>query len=145
MALRIAVSSDHGGLELKNTLVEFLRTIGFEVIDMGVHSSAPCDYPDQARALAETVALGEVDRGILVCGTGIGMSIAANKRQGVRAALCTDATMARLSREHNDANILCLGARVIGVALAKDIVMSFLEVEFLGGRHARRVDKLESP
>jgi ribose 5-phosphate isomerase B len=143
MALRVALSCDHGGFELKRMLVSFLKANHVDVVDMGVHSADAVDYPENAHALAETLLSGGAEQGILVCGTGIGMCIAANKHRGIRAALCTDPYMARMSREHNDANILCLGGRVIGPALAQEIVLTFLRSNFQGGRHARRVDKLE--
>ena len=143
MPLCVAVSCDHGGFELKRSLVDFLKANDIEIMDMGVHSDESVDYPNQAHALTEAIAAGRADRGILICGTGIGISIAANKRPGIRAALCTDPYMARMSREHNDANVLCLGGRVIGPSLAEEIVQAFLKGKFQGGRHARRVNQLE--
>jgi ribose 5-phosphate isomerase B len=143
MALRVAISCDHGGYDLKCMVVDLVRSNGLEVVDMGVFSKESVDYPEKAHALADAIVSGKVDRGILVCGTGIGMSIAANKHPGIRAALCTDPFMAQMSREHNDANVLCLGGRVVGEGLAEEIVLAFLKCEFQGGRHARRTDKLE--
>lgn len=143
MVRRVAVSCDHGGFELKRSIVDFLKKSSIEVVDMGVHSSDPVDYPDRAHVLTEAIISGQVDRGILICGTGIGISIAANRRPGIRAALCTDSYMAKMSREHNDANVLCLGGRIIGPALAEDIVFAFLISEFQGGRHVRRIEKIE--
>ncbi|HLT58590.1 MAG: ribose 5-phosphate isomerase B [Limnochordales bacterium] len=142
--MRIAIGSDHAGFDLKSELIAYLEGAGHTVEDMGTSGRASCDYPDFARAVAEAVAAGRHDRGILICGTGIGMSIAANKVAGVRAALCGEPYSARLAREHNDANVLCLGARVTGPGLAQAIVAAFLSGEFEGGRHARRVDKIRS-
>jgi len=142
--MRIAVGADHGGYILKQHIVEFLSARGHQVVDHGAHSPDAVDYPDIAAPLARAVASGEFDRGILVCGTGIGMSLAANKVPGVRAAVCTDCYMARMARQHNDAQILCLGGRVVGVGLALDIVDVFLASSFLGDRHARRVAKISA-
>jgi len=140
--VRIVISADHGGYELKQQIIEFLIAQGHQVQDLGTHGPESVDYPDLAAPLARAVAAGEFERGILICGTGIGMSIAANKVPGARAALCTDCYMAHLAREHNDAQILCLGGRVLGPGIALDIVQVFLSSEFTGGRHARRVDKI---
>ena len=140
--MRIAIGSDHGGYEMKQQIAEFLIAQGHHVRDFGTHSLESVDYPDFAALVARAVAAGEFERGILVCGTGIGVSMAANKVHGIRAALCTDCYMARMAREHNNAQILCLGMRVLGLGLALDIVTFFLSSEFLGGRHARRVDKI---
>lgn len=139
---RIDIASDHAGYELKTVLVEELRRRGFTVRDHGTSSTASCDYPDFAHALARSIANGEANRGILVCGTGVGMSIAANRHPEVRAVVCSEPFSARMSRKHNDANVLCLGARVVGVGTALDIVDAFLESEFEGGRHAARVAKI---
>ncbi len=144
MTTRLVIASDHGGLDLKRQLVAHLAARDdIELTDLGTDAPGSVDYPDYAHALAERVAGGAADRGVLVCGTGIGMSIAANRHPGVRAALCTDPYMARMAREHNDAHVLCLGGRVIGPSLAEEIVDAFLAGEFGGGRHARRVDKIE--
>ncbi|REJ34503.1 MAG: ribose 5-phosphate isomerase B [Bacillota bacterium] len=140
--MRIAIGSDHAGFPLKAELVERLRQDGYEVDDLGTHSTESCDYPDTARPVAEGVSQGRYRLGILICGTGIGMSMAANKVPGVRAALCSETFSARMARAHNDANVLCMGARVIGPGLAYDVARAFLESEFEGGRHQRRVDKL---
>ena len=140
--MRIAVGADQGGYELKQPIVDFLVDQGHEVSDLGIHRLESVDYPDVAETVARAVAAGEADRGIVICGTGIGVSLAANKMQGIRAALCTDCYMARMAREHNDAQILCLGGRVVGPGLALDIVQVFLTSEFQGGRHARRVGKI---
>lgn len=142
--MHIAIGSDHAGFDLKAELMQWLKAAGHTVEDMGTTGRESCDYPDFARAVAEGVAAGRHDRGILICGTGIGMAIAANKVAGVRAALCGEPYSARLSREHNDANVLCLGARVVGPGLAQEIAAAFLTGEFEGGRHARRVDKIRS-
>ena len=142
--MRVAIGADQGGYELKQRVAEFLIAQGYAVSDLGVHRLESVDYPDIAALVARAVAAGEAERGILICGTGIGVSLAANKVDGVRAALCTDCYMARMAREHNDAQILCLGGRVLGVGSALDIVQVFLGSEFLGGRHARRVDKISA-
>lgn len=142
MAVRIAIGSDHAGFSLKAEILEQLRNDGFDVDDLGTHSAESCDYPDTARPVAQGVSDGTYRLGILICGTGIGMSIAANKVPGVRAAVCTETFSARMARAHNDANVLCMGARVIGAGLAYDVARAFLTEEFEGGRHQRRVDKL---
>jgi len=137
--MKIALGADHAGFPLKEKIKEFLQSKGYEVIDMGTHSTESVHYPDFAKKVALAVQRGEADRGILICGTGIGMSITANKFKGIRAALCTNEYMARMSRRHNDANVLCLGERVLGVELALSIVEAWLEEEFEGGRHEVRV------
>jgi ribose 5-phosphate isomerase B len=142
--MRVAIGADQGGYELKQRVAEFLITQGHVVVDLGIHRLESVDYPDIAALVADAVVAGEAERGILICGTGIGVSLAANKVGGVRAALCTDCYMARMAREHNDAQILCLGGRVLGIGLALDIVQVFLSSEFLGGRHARRVGKISA-
>ncbi len=139
---RIALASDHAGFELKEILRDELEELGHEVLDLGTDSLDSVDYPDFGRKAAEAVAAGEAQAGVIVCGTGIGISIAANRVPGARTALCHDITTARLSREHNDANILALGARIIGTEIARDCVRTFLATPFAGGRHQRRVDKL---
>lgn len=138
----IAIAADHAGVELKSALAEELRQAGFRVLDLGTNSADSVDYPDFADAVAGAIKDGRVGRGVLVCGTGIGISIAANRHKGVRAALCRDATDARLAREHNDANVLVLGGRTTGVENARDCLKTFLATPFAGGRHARRVQKL---
>jgi ribose 5-phosphate isomerase B len=138
----IALAADHAGYELKSTLVEELRSMGHEVMDLGTDGPGSVDYPDYGKALAEAITSGEADRGVAVCGTGIGISIAVNRPPGVRAAVCHDETSARLAREHNDANVLVLGARLIGAEVAKDCLRTFLETEFAQGRHVARVTKL---
>jgi ribose 5-phosphate isomerase B len=142
--MRIAIGADQGGYELKQRVVEFLVTQGHTVSDVGIHRLESVDYPDIALLVARAVAAGEAERGILICGTGIGVSLAANKVPGVRAAVCTDCYMARMAREHNDAQVLCLGGRVLGAGSALDIVQVFLGSRFLGGRHARRVGKINA-
>ncbi len=141
--LKVVVGSDHGGFEYKEAVINFLKSKNISYIDVGTYSKASCDYPVIAKKAAEKILSGEADRGILICGTGIGMSIAANKIKGIRAALCHDTFSARATRAHNNSNILCLGQRVIGEYLALDIVDMWLKSEFEGGRHQRRVDMLE--
>lgn len=139
----LAIGSDHGGLALKEAVKAYLVKQGVEFHDFGTYTSESCDYPDIAQAVGKAIATGEFDRGLLFCGTGLGMSIAANKIPGIRAACCSDTFSARHARLHNDANILCLGGRVVGEGLALDLVELFLNTEFEGGRHQRRVSKLE--
>ncbi len=138
--MRIALGSDHGGYELKELIKEHLQKKGYELEDFGTSSTDSCDYPRFALAVGEAVAAGAYDRGILVCGTGVGISIAANKIPGIRCALAGDCFTAKATREHNDANILALGGRVTGPGLALEIVDIWLETEFQGGRHKNRVD-----
>lgn len=138
----IAIASDHAGFEYKDALKRQLTEWGYEVLDLGTDSTASVDYPDFGRRLARAVAEGKVRRGVIICGTGIGISIAANREPKVRAALCHDATSARLARQHNDANVLALGARLVGVEVARDTLRAFLDTQFEGGRHAGRVAKL---
>jgi ribose 5-phosphate isomerase B len=137
----IAIASDHGGFELKTVLVEELKAAGHSVLDLGTMSSDSVDYPDFADALAKTIGDGRAGRGVLLCGTGIGISMAANRHRGIRAAVCRDVTETRLARQHNDANVLCMGGRVTGPEVAKDCLRTFLETKFEGGRHARRIAK----
>ncbi len=138
----IAIGNDHAAVEMKNFVVDFLRQDGYEVEDFGCDKGEKCDYPDKAREVAEAVASGKYEKGILLCGTGIGMSIAANKVKGIRAAVCRDVFEARMSAGHNDANILCMGQRVIGIGVAETIVKAWLNTEFEGGRHQRRLQKM---
>ncbi|MDI7248012.1 MAG: ribose 5-phosphate isomerase B [Bacillota bacterium] len=140
--MRVAIGSDHAGFEMKESLKEYVKSLGHEIEDFGAPSCDPVDYPDIGYRVAKDVASGRFERGVLICGTGIGMSIVANKVPGVRAALAGDVESARLAREHNDANVLALGARIIRLELARDIVRIFLETGFAGGRHARRVEKI---
>lgn len=139
---RIAFSADHAGYILKNELIALAREKGFEVLDLGVNDGNSVDYPDMADALAAVLAMGRAEIGVIVCGSGIGISMAANRHRHIRAALCHDVTTARLAREHNDANVLALGARTTGIAVARDCLETFLATPFEGGRHARRVAKL---
>lgn len=139
----IALGSDHAGLPLKKVIKNFLDERGMEVEDFGTHDSKSCDYPDFAFAVGDAVSSGHADVGVLVCGTGTGMAIAANKVHGVRAAMCSSELQARLAREHNDANVLTLGARLQGDELALAILMAFLDGEYVGDRHARRVQKID--
>ena len=140
--MKIAIGSDHGGFHLKAEMVKWLREKQIEVIDLGAQNLDSIDYPDVAHAVAEEVLLERADKGILICGTGIGISIAANKIDGIRAALCHDVYSAQKSREHNDANILAMGERVIGFGHALLIVEEWLKAKFEGGRHSRRVEKI---
>lgn len=142
-SLKIAIGSDHGGLRLKEKIIEYLRGLSLEFVDFGTFDEESCNYPVIAKKVAGKVAEGEFDRGILVCGTGIGVSIVANKVKGIRAALCSDTFSAKAARAHNNSNILCLGQRVIGEGLALDIVDIWLKAEFEGGRHKIRVDMIE--
>lgn len=140
--MKVAIGSDHGGFLLKEDIKAYLTELGIAYEDFGTYSPESVDYPDIAKVVAEAVAAEKFERGILICGTGIGIGIAANKVAGIRAALCHDTFSARASREHNNANILTMGERVIGFGLARDIMKVWLESEFTGGRHARRVDKI---
>lgn len=140
--MKIAIGCDHGGLILKPTLIEFFEKNNIEYHDFGTYGAESVDYPDYALPVAEAVASGEYDYGILICGTGIGMSIAANKVTGIRCALCHDVFSAKATRLHNNANMLAFGARVIGVGLMLEIVQAFLGTEFEGGRHIRRLEKI---
>ncbi len=142
MVSTIALGADHAGFELKEALKGWLIDQGFQVLDLGTHGAESVDYPDYAVQVAQAVTDGKVERGVLVCGTGIGMAMTANKVPGVRAALCSDLYTARMSREHNDANVLTLGGRLMGPEMAIDILKLWLETEFAGGRHSRRVGKI---
>jgi ribose 5-phosphate isomerase B len=142
--VRIAVGADHAGYELKEQLASHLREAGHEVVDLGTHSTERVDYPDFGVAVGQAVAGTEVDAGVCVCGTGIGIAMAANKVAGVRAATIHDVTSARLAREHNDANVLCLGARLLGAEVAHDALDAWLGASFEGGRHTGRVEKLDA-
>ncbi len=136
----LVLGSDHGGYELKNAIMKHLDEIGREYIDVGCYSTDSVDYPEIAEKLCEKITSGEAELGILCCGTGIGMSMAANKVRGIRAACCSDTFSARLTRNHNNANVLCLGGRVVGAGLGIDLVDNFINAEFEGGRHQRRID-----
>ncbi len=141
--MKIAIGSDHGGFELKEKVIKFLIGNGYDVLDLGCDSLESVDYPKYGRLVGEAVVEGKADKGIVICGTGIGISIAANKVKGVRAALCANTTMARLTREHNDANVIAFGARMLGDILVFEMVETFLTTEFEGGRHQKRVDQIE--
>ena len=140
--MKIAIASDHGGYAYKQELIPYMESLGHQVMDLGCHGPESVDYPDYGIPCAQAVAGSQADRGVVICGTGIGISISANKVPGIRCALCTDPLMARLTREHNDANMLAMGGRIIGIELAKDIVRVFLSTEFSGGRHKTRIDKI---
>lgn len=145
MTKTVAIGSDHAGTALKQILIEDLHEAGFNVLDMGTCGSESVDYPDFGYAVANAVAGGEAQLGVVVCGSGIGISIAANRNPAIRAALCTNGLMARLARQHNDANVLALGERLTGTDMARDILKEFLATPFDGGRHQRRIDKLSNP
>ena len=145
MAERIAVVSDHAAFDMKSQLVDHLRERGCEVLDLGTTSTDSVDYPDYGYRMAEAIASGEAERGIALCGSGIGISISVNRHPACRCALVSDGLSARLAREHNDANVLALGARLIGIEAARDCVEQFLSTPFAGGRHQRRIDKLSNP
>jgi len=142
MTRRVAIASDHAGLALKEYLEKNFTAQPVEWVDLGTHSADSVDYPDYGRKIADAVASGDVEQGVAICGSGIGISIACNRNPKIRAGLCTDSTMARLARLHNDANILCMGERLTGTEVALDILKAFLETEFEGGRHQARIDKL---
>ncbi|MGY8985791.1 MAG: ribose 5-phosphate isomerase B [Sphingomonadales bacterium] len=139
---KIAIAADHGGYILKAEIIKNLESKGFEVLNLGTDGPASVDYPDFGHALANAIENNDVDRGILVCGSGIGISIAANRHKGIRAALCTNGLMARLARQHNNANIIALGARTTGILVALDCIEEFLNTKFEGGRHQIRIDKI---
>ncbi|SDW40910.1 ribose 5-phosphate isomerase B [Marininema mesophilum] len=141
--MKVIIGSDHGGYQLKDALMSVLTELGAQVEDVGCNCADSVDYPDYAQPVAERVASGEFDRGVLICGTGIGMSIAANKVQGIRCAVVSDEFTAQMSREHNDANVLALGGRVVGTGLAAKILNTWLTTEFTGGRHSKRISKID--
>lgn len=140
--MKIAVGCDHAGLKVKNTIIDYLKDNGYEYTDVGTYTLDSCDYPDFANEVAIKVAQGDCDKGIIVCGTGIGVSIVANKVKGIRCAHCTDTFSAKACREHNNANVITFGDRITGIGIILDCVKLFLETEFLGGRHEKRVDKI---
>ena len=140
--MKIALGCDHGGLEHKNAIGEFLKEAGHEVVDFGIYEQVSVDYPDIAKKVCESIIKGETERGILVCGTGIGMSLAANKVKGIRAAACSEHFSAKYTRLHNNSNVLCLGGRVIGVGTAIELADIFIDTQFEGGRHETRVNKI---
>ena len=139
---KIAIASDHGGYDLKSYLLIFLKELGYEVEDLGPPNSSAVDYPDYGSTLAKVVGEGKISRGIVICGTGIGMSIVVNRFPGIRGTLCSDLYAAKLSREHNDSNVLIMGGRVVGLDLAKEIVKTWLNTPFEGGRHQKRLNKI---
>lgn len=140
--MKIGIGNDHSAVEMKNEVMIFLQDLGYEVVNYGTDSSASCNYPEYGQKVGEAVAAKEVDLGILICGTGVGISLAANKVKGIRAVVCSEPYSARLSRQHNNTNILAFGARVIGIEMAKMIIEEWLNAEFEGGRHQTRVDMI---
>ncbi|MCD7950818.1 MAG: ribose 5-phosphate isomerase B [Erysipelotrichaceae bacterium] len=140
--MKIAVACDHGGFRLKNVLIQELQNQGYEVVDFGTYNEDSCDYPDYAVKAARAVASGDCEKGVVVCGTGIGVSITCNKVHGIRCALCHDVFSAKATRAHNDANMLAMGQRVIGEGLAVEILNAWLNTEFEGGRHVQRIEKM---
>lgn len=143
MAKKIIIGCDHAGFNLKNKLIQYIESMGFDIDDAGTYNTESCDYPAIAKDVAKRIASSDYEKGLLICGTGIGMSITANKVKGIRAAVVSDTCSAKMSRLHNNSNILCLGERIVGEELAKDIVNIWLNTEFLGERHARRVNMIE--
>jgi len=141
--MKIAIGSDHGGFELKERMKAIVQELGHDITDVGCFSEEPVDYPEQGKKVAELVRSGMADRGILICGTGIGMSIVANRTPGIRAALCHEIFTAEMSRRHNDSNILCMGGRVTGPGLAAEMVRVWLSTQFEGGRHSRRLGQID--
>ena len=140
--MKIAVACDHAGLQLKNVLIEEMQKEGYEVKDFGTYTEESCDYPDYVIPTAKAVAKGEFDRGVVVCGTGLGVSMTANKVHGIRCAVCHDTFSAKATRQHNDANLLAMGQRVVGTGVALEVLKAFLETDYEGGRHQRRIDKM---
>lgn len=140
--MKIAIANDHAAVEMKNEIAEYIRELGHEVTDYGTNSTDPTNYPVYGEKVAHVVANKEVDYGVLICGTGVGISMVANKVNGIRAAVCSEPTTARLVRSHNDANIIAFGSRIISVDVAKDIVRTFLATDFMGGRHQTRLDMI---
>ena len=142
--MKIAIGNDHTAVQMKNHIKNYLEERGHEVVNFGTDSEERCDYPVYGKKVAEAIVKGECERGILICGTGIGISLAANKVKGIRAAVCSESYSARLTRQHNDANIIAFGARVVGEATAEMIVKEFINTEYEGGRHQRRVDMISA-
>ncbi len=142
--MKIVIGNDHAAPDMKKEIVKYLEELGHEVVNFGVDTTESCDYPQIGQKVGRAVAAGEYDCGILICGTGVGISIAANKVKGVRAAVCSDTSTARLVKQHNNANILAFGARIVGIEKAKDIVKTYLETEFEGGRHQTRIDMIHA-
>lgn len=140
--MKIAIGNDHAATELKMEIMEYVKSLGHEVINFGTDGHESCHYPEFGEKVGRAVVSGEADCGILICGTGVGISIVANKVKGVRCGVCSDTTTAHLIKEHNNANVIAFGARIVGSELAKDIVKAYLEAEFLGGRHQNRIDMI---
>lgn len=140
--MKIGIGNDHAAVDMKNEVVEYLREKGYEVVNYGTDTNESCNYPEYGKIVGKAVATGEVDLGILICGTGVGISLAANKVKGVRAVVCSEPYSAKLSRQHNNTNVLAFGARVIGIEMAKMIIDEWLDAEFMGGRHQTRVDMI---
>lgn len=140
--MKIGIGNDHAAVEMKMQIREYLESLGHEVVNYGVDTTERCNYPDIGEKVGRAVAAGEVECAVLICGTGVGISIAANKVHGVRAAVCSDITTAHLVKEHNNANIIAFGARIVGIETAKDIVKAYLDAKFLGGRHQTRIDMI---
>ena len=140
--MKIGIGNDHAAVDMKQEVVEFLEEKGYEVVNFGTDTKESCHYPEYGRKVAEAVAAKEVDLGILICGTGVGISLAANKVKGIRAVVCSEPYSAKLSRQHNNTNVLAFGARVIGIELAKMIIEEWLDAEFMGGRHQDRIDMI---
>ncbi len=141
--MKIGISNDHSAVELKNEIKKYLEEIGYEVIDYGTQTTESCNYAVYGKKAAEAVANGEVEKAVLICGTGIGISLAANKVKGIRCAVCSEPVSTRLSKEHNNANMIAFGARIVGVEMAKSIVSAWLDATFAGGRHQQRIDTIE--
>ena len=139
----LAIGCDHAALDFKNSIIDYLKELGYEVTDLGTYTPDSCNYPEYADKVCKSVLSGESERGILICGTGVGMSIAANKHKGIRCVVCSEPFSARLSKMHNDTNVLAMGARVIGIETGKDIVKAWLDAQFEGGRHAERIAMFE--
>lgn len=140
--MKIAIGNDHAATDLKMEVMEYVKSLGHEVINFGTDGYESCNYPEYGEKVGVAVASGEADCGILICGTGVGISLAANKVKGIRCGVCSDTTTAHLIKEHNNANVIAMGARIVGSELAKDIVKAYLEAEFMGGRHQTRVDMI---
>lgn len=140
--MKIGIGNDHAAVEMKMQIMEYLESLGHEVVNYGVDTTERCNYPEIGEKVGRAVAAGEVECAVLICGTGVGISIAANKVPGVRAAVCSDITTAHLVKEHNNANIIAFGARIVGIETAKDIVKAYLDAKFLGGRHQTRIDMI---
>lgn len=140
--MKIAIANDHAAVEMKHEIAEYIRELGHEVVDYGTNSTESANYPEYGEKVAHVVAEDEADYGVLICGTGVGISMVANKVNGIRAAVCSESTTARLVRQHNDANIIAFGSRIVGIEVAKDIVRTFLTTDFMGGRHQTRIDMI---